>query len=268
MEGQVKFTALWDTVFHAVSSVVYCTFSQMQKVIWVFYAEYMTYYRNSKSSILVCIYKHSRCFLNAFGSTTHTEITFITLDLKTSHNWDLYIIWINKHSIGVWLIGIGHFIIYYIISYYNILPKYNYLKIWNLRLQKKKKKNWNIEKIAFNVVQMKFLAMHITNQKLSVDIFTVRNVKNIFMDHDLYLKKKNVSFWLILDFIFGYCYTYTRATYDRFCGPGSHLMYCMWPYIGKCLSLAFKYFVSVHIKFQMFHKFPDWIILGHFVYHI
>ncbi len=29
---------------------------------------------------------------------------------------------------------------------------------------------------------MKFLAMHITNQKLRFDIFTVRN---IFMEHDL-----------------------------------------------------------------------------------
>ncbi len=37
---------------------------------------------------------------------------------------------------------------------------YNYLKIWNLRM----KKNLNIEKISFKVVQMKFLAMHITNQ--------------------------------------------------------------------------------------------------------
>ncbi len=34
-------------------------------------------------------------------------------------------------------------------------------------------KNLNIEKIAFKVVQMKFLAMNITNQKLSFDIFTV-----------------------------------------------------------------------------------------------
>ncbi len=32
---------------------------------------------------------------------------------------------------------------------------------------------------------MKFLAMHITNQKLSFDIFTVRNLQNIFMEHDL-----------------------------------------------------------------------------------
>ncbi len=32
-------------------------------------------------------------------------------------------------------------------------------------------KTANIEKIAFKVVQMKFLAMHITDQKLSFDIF-------------------------------------------------------------------------------------------------
>ncbi len=48
-------------------------------------------------------------------------------------------------------------------------------------------KNLNIEKITFKVVQMKFLAMHITNQKLSFDIFTAGNVQNIFTKHDLYL---------------------------------------------------------------------------------
>ncbi len=48
-------------------------------------------------------------------------------------------------------------------------------------------KKSNIENIAFKVVQMKFLAMHITNQKLSFDIFTVGNLQNIFMEHDLYL---------------------------------------------------------------------------------
>ncbi len=53
-----------------------------------------------------------------------------------------------------------------------------YLKIWNLSVQK----NLNIEKIISKVVQMKFLAMHITNKKLSFDIFTVQN---IFMEHDL-----------------------------------------------------------------------------------
>ncbi len=43
-------------------------------------------------------------------------------------------------------------------------------------------KNLNIEKIIFKVVQIKFLAMHFTNQKVSFDIFTVQN---IFMHHDL-----------------------------------------------------------------------------------
>ncbi len=34
---------------------------------------------------------------------------------------------------------------------------------------------------------MKFLAMHIIKQKLSFDKFTVGNLQNIFMEHDLYL---------------------------------------------------------------------------------
>ncbi len=46
-------------------------------------------------------------------------------------------------------------------------------------------KNLNIEKIIFNVVQMKFLAMHINNQKICFDIFTVIHLLNIFMEHDL-----------------------------------------------------------------------------------
>ncbi len=49
------------------------------------------------------------------------------------------------------------------------------------------KKILNNEKIGFKVVQMKFLAMHITNKKLNCDIFTVGNLQNIFMEHELYL---------------------------------------------------------------------------------
>ncbi len=52
------------------------------------------------------------------------------------------------------------------------------------------KKHLNIEKIALKVVQMKFLAMHITNQKLSFHIFMVVNLLNIFMELDLYLISK------------------------------------------------------------------------------
>ncbi len=59
-----------------------------------------------------------------------------------------------------------------------------------IHLFEKHTKNENIEKIAFKVVQINFLEMHITNKKLSSDIFTVRNVLNIFVEHDLYLKSK------------------------------------------------------------------------------
>ncbi len=55
--------------------------------------------------------------------------------------------WINSFPLMSGLLG-----------YDNICPRYNYLKIWNLRVQK----NLNIENIAFIIVQMKCLAMHIT----------------------------------------------------------------------------------------------------------
>ncbi len=72
---------------------------------------------------------------------------------------------------------------YGLLGYDNIWLRYNSFKIWNLRVQK----NHNIEKFDFKIVQMKFLAMQITNQKLTFDIFTVGNLQYIFMEHDLYL---------------------------------------------------------------------------------
>ncbi len=76
--------------------------------------------------------------------------------------------WINNLSIDVWFVMIGQ-----------------YLAEIQLFENPRVQKNLNIEKIIFKVVQMKFLAMHITNQKLSFDIFTVGNLQNIFMEHDL-----------------------------------------------------------------------------------
>ncbi len=64
----------------------------------------------------------------------------------------------------------------------DIWPRYNYLKICNLRVQKK---NQNIEKITFKIVQIKFLAMHLTKQKIRFYRFTVGYLQNIFMEHDL-----------------------------------------------------------------------------------
>ncbi len=48
-------------------------------------------------------------------------------------------------------------------------------------------KTINIENNAFKVVQMKSLAMHITNQKSHVDIFTEGHFQNIYMEHAIYL---------------------------------------------------------------------------------
>ncbi len=79
-------------------------------------------------------------------------------------------------------------------------------------------KNLNIEKIIFKVVQMKFLAMHINNQKLSFDIFTVINVHNIFMEHDLNIL---MIFGITEKFII-LTHTMTKyiyAAYDCFCDP-------------------------------------------------
>ncbi len=52
------------------------------------------------------------------------------------------------------------------------------LLYWTIFENLSVQKNLNIEKIIFKVVQMKFLAMHINNQKLSFDIFMVGNVQN------------------------------------------------------------------------------------------
>ncbi len=64
----------------------------------------------------------------------------------------------------------------------NIWSRYNWKSgIWGF------KKNKTTEKIAFKVIQMKVLAMHITNKKYSFYIFMLRNLQNIFMEHYLYL---------------------------------------------------------------------------------
>ncbi len=47
--------------------------------------------------------------------------------------------------------------------------------------------NLESEEIAFKVVKMKFLAMHITNQKCNFDIFMEGYLLNTFMEHDIYL---------------------------------------------------------------------------------
>ncbi len=62
---------------------------------------------------------------------------------------------------------------YDLLGYYIIWSGYIYLKIWNLTVLR----NLNTEKMAFKVVQITFLAMHIMNQKLSFDIIMVGNLQ-------------------------------------------------------------------------------------------
>ncbi len=71
---------------------------------------------------------------------------------------------------------------------------------------------------------MKFLAMHITNQKLSFDTFMVGNLLNIFMEHDLNILMIFGIKEKLIQCIVVYCYKYTCVTYDCFCAAGS-LMY-------------------------------------------
>ncbi len=90
----------------------------------------------------------------------------------------IYIIWKlnNKIPIDVWFVRIGQ-----------IVWLFDHTTIWKSGIWGCKKKKKNIEKFAFKVVQMKFLAMHIPDQKLSFDIFTVGNLQNILMEHVIYL---------------------------------------------------------------------------------
>ncbi len=94
------------------------------------------------------------------------------MELKTSHKGQFWNVssesWINTLSIDVWFVRT--------ISGWDTT-------IWKSGIWGCNKK---IEKITFKIVQMKFLEMHITNQKLSFDIFTVGNLQNIFMERNLY----------------------------------------------------------------------------------
>ncbi len=153
------------------------------------------------------------------------------MDHKTSRTGQFFKIeiyassesWINNLSIDVWFVMIGQ-----------------YFKIWNLRVQK----NLNIEKITFKVVQMKFLAMHITNQKLRFDIFTVGNLLNIFMEHDL-----NILM------IFGIKEKWIILTHTMYC--------CLLLQIYLCYLWLLLCSRDTYIKLKMSFPYLKYILVMH-----
>ncbi len=77
------------------------------------------------------------------------KITFVTLDHKTSHK----VIFFFPLMYGLWF-RIGQY-----------LTEIHYLKIWNLRVQKKYfKQIYILRKSPLKLSKLSSLAMHITNQ--------------------------------------------------------------------------------------------------------
>ncbi len=69
--------------------------------------------------------------------------------------------WINALSMEVWFVMIGQFLAE--------------IQLFE-NLESEGAKKMNIDKISFKVVQMKFIALNITDQKWSLDIFMNVNV--------------------------------------------------------------------------------------------
>ncbi len=134
---------------------------------------------------------------------------YVTLDNQTimvnngkffePETYTSYESWINKLSIDVWFVRIG----------------YNNFKIWNLRVQK----NQNLEKIAFKVIQMKFLAMHIYCFIFLQNI-PIPNIQTPYKwgggdGHTFSLRRKhlyisNASYWSKITFWYIYSRKFTK----------------------------------------------------------
>ncbi len=104
-----------------------------------------------------------------------------------------------------------------------------------------------LRKSPFKVVQMKFLAMHITNQKLSFDIFTVGNLQNIFMEHDLYLMSSiilthTMYCWLLLQIYLCYLWLLLCSRVTYVCVLCIFIM-CIY----KCIHIQHIFWKYLHV---------------------
>ncbi len=129
-------------------------------------------------------------------------------------------------------------------------------------------KNWNIEKIVFKVVQMKFLAMHINNKKLSWYIYGRKLTKYIFGTWYLLnflkifgRKEKSISnfdpyCWLLLQTY--PCYSWlvlcSRVTYVHWWSSESTLS-LLWSSVFITIHTSVLYFLFVSEQFTIHQVF-------------
>ncbi len=135
--------------------------------------------------------KSEDSFLRGTDLNLSRYLLMVMLWERKSYLWP----WTTKPVIGCFYLFIHNYELLYI-HYEKISFPWMYVfydrttfgqdkTIWKSGIWGLKKKKLNISKIPFKVVQMKFLTIHITNQKLGFDIFTVGKLQNILMENYL-----------------------------------------------------------------------------------
>ncbi len=132
--------------------------------------------------------------------------------------------WINTFSINVWFVMKGRYLAE--------------IRLFE-NLESEGAKKINIEKIIFKVVQMKFLAMHITNQKLSFDIYSRKCTKYLHGTWSLLSIWTNKRFTEPVRFVHNNTISQDKMLALIF--KSLFLMLMMWCHVAICALGLFKF---------------------------